>query len=255
MEETEEAHHTETTQPQPEQTLTTANTRNKTDAASSSPSSRLSVLSDTPILVKRKRGRPRKSTSANTPPSKHLVRENPQQTSSFLSESTEDLAEGDTDSEVKPKRNRRSKVLHDDYVADFNTSDEEEGGEVFRRFSGRGRGRGRGLKYEFPDAFEDFFSSYNEFFGKQSLSGDESADRDIFKDLDECGDGEQSLPKEDMPQGTPRGKTEGSDTLEGVLGQNGQTHVQIVNSGDTTMIDGKENLIYNIITTDRKSVV
>lgn len=217
---------------------------------------------EAPTTVKRKRGRPRKGTTIRkTPPPKPLGSISRQTKEkelglSLQSESIEDPTEGETDSEVKPKRNRRSKILHDDYVADFNTSDEEEESEMLHRFTGRGRGRGKGLKSEFPEAFEDFFLSYNEVFGKELISGDESATGSIFGDLDDPGDHAQSLPDELPSQGSQGRRHEVGDMMEGVIGPDRQTQVQIISSGDTTVADGEESLIYNVIVTtgERKSI-
>lgn len=222
----------------------------------------------TPVVVKRKRGRPRKETylsKTTTSTAQSLVHGSQSRkvrgkhlTSPVQSESIEDNFEDDTDTEVKPKRSRKTKILHDDYVADFNTSDEEEGGKIFRKFSGRGRGRGRGKRKncEFPEAFNDFFSSCNEFFGKKSMLGEECGDHSIFEDLDEWGDVEQNLPKENRSESSRKCKHEVKDGIEGVIGPGGQTRVQIVNTGDLTVIDDEENFIYNIITTtgERESI-
>lgn len=245
--EAEEKLNTGTTGPKTEQiTDTETLSREPNEAVSANLPSR--VLPDTPIVVKRKRGRPRKGTTSITIP-KDLsglsgeAKGQEQTSSSSQPEGAEDPGDGETDIEVKPKRNRRSKVLHDDYVADFHTSDEEE--EVSRRFTGRGRGRGRGQRHEFPEAFDEFFSSYNEFFGKQVLADGKST----FEDQDGGEDRSHSHPIEDQPQGSPGRSHSGKDVMEGVIGPHGQTHVQIVNTGDTAMIDGKEGLIYNVIAT------
>lgn len=221
------------------------------------PSSQLNASAVTPVVVKRKRGRPRKETylGKNTNIAQSLMHGNQTRrvkgknlTSSAQSESIEEV-EYDTDSEIKPKRSRKTKILHDDYVADFNTSDEEEGGKIFRRFAGRGRGKGRGKRKncEFPEAFNDFFSSCNEFFGRKAMLEEESIDHSIFDDFE--GDDELYLPNKSQSESSPKCKRELHDGLEGVIGPGGQTRVQIVNTGDTTVIDDEENFIYNIITT------
>ena len=202
--------------------------------------SQLSPSTITPVVVKRKRGRPRKAKSTRSLVGSRQGRKarGRNLTSPAQCNTIED--EGDTDSEAKSKRSRKTKVLHNDYVSDFNTSDEEESEKVFNRFSRRGKGRGRGKRRncEFPEAFSDFFSSCNEILGKSSMH----IDNTIFKDLDddECENEKQNIHKENH---------EVKDGIDGFIGPGGQTRVQIINTGDLTVIDDQENFIYNIITT------
>ncbi|XP_063614890.1 uncharacterized protein LOC134787980 [Penaeus indicus] len=230
--------------------------------------------SDAPVptvAFKRKRGRPRKGTFVpRTVPGKQAANTNNTQIEvtaagkRILSISTNneeavcdstEAGDVETDSENKPKRKRRSKVL-DDYVADFNTSDEEEG--VFNtrmtKFSGRGRGRGRGRKSassEVDHHDRDFFSSYVGVFSKKFSLQEDIPEDDTF-DV-------QSESEEDF--GNPESSSairglnileEGSGPGSGSemsLGPEGKTKVQIVNTGETSMVNGKENLIYHVITT------
>ncbi|KAG0721005.1 hypothetical protein GWK47_047332 [Chionoecetes opilio] len=242
-----------------EQIPDTKTIKKEDKGTSSSQNVQPNASSVTPVVIKRKRGRPRKDTYLPTTTAdiaQSLVHDSlPRNargrnaSSPVLSESIEDV-DGDSDSEFKHKRSRKSKILHDDYVADFNTSDEEEGSKVFHRLSGRGRGRGKRKNCEFPESFNDFFSSCNEFFGgKKSTLLDDCVDDSIFEDVDECGDDEQNIPKETQSGSSPQCKHEVMDGIEGLIGPGGQTRVQIVNTGDTTVIDDEENYIYNIITT------
>ncbi|XP_042868904.1 uncharacterized protein LOC122251224 isoform X2 [Penaeus japonicus] len=224
-----------------------------------------------PVAFKRKRGRPRKGTFVpRTVQGKQASSTNGTQIEvtaagkRILSISTNneepvcdstEAGEVETDSENKPKRRRRSKVL-DDYVADFNTSDEEEG--VFNnrlaKFSGRGRGRGRGRKSTSSEVDlrdRDFFSSYIGVFSKKFSLQEDFAEDDM---LDVQSESEEDLDSSESPSAVrllnilEEGSGPGSGT-EMTLGPEGKTKVQIVNTGETSMVNGKENLIYHVITT------
>lgn len=230
--------------------------------------------SDAPVptvAFKRKRGRPRKGTFVpRTVPGKQAVNTNNTQIEvtaagkRILSISTNneepvcdstEAGEVETDGENKPKRKRRSKVL-DDYVADFNTSDEEEGvfNNKMTKFSGRGRGRGRGRKSaasEVDHHDRDFFSSYVGVFSKKfSLQEDLPEDDtfDVQSDSEEDFGHSESLSAVRGLNILEEGSGPGSGS-EMSLGPEGKTKVQIVNTGETSVVNGKENLIYHVITT------
>lgn len=223
------------------------------------------------IAFKRKRGRPRKGTFVpRTVPGKQAASTNNTQIEvtaagkRILSISTNnedpvcdstEAGEVETDGENKPKRKRRSKVL-DDYVADFNTSDEEEG--VFNnrmtKYSGRGRGRGRGRKStssEVDHHDRDFFSSYVGVFSKKFSLQEDFPEDDM---LDVQSESEEDFGNSESPSAIKglsimeEGSGPGSGS-EMSLGPEGKTKVQIVNTGETSMVNGKENLIYHVITT------
>ncbi|XP_071550586.1 uncharacterized protein Dlip2 [Panulirus ornatus] len=250
-------------------------TAEKSDLNSQSQDVQGTVPSNRTAVFRRKRGRPRKGTFIprtaqsqetatssyypNSPSSLQLGKTNNKTSTASLLvyDSTEDPGDAESDSEYKPKRKRRSKVL-DDYVTDFNTSDEEDVSLTtnFSKFSNRGRGRGRGRKAESLEAFdEDLFTSYVGVFGKKFSLQEDFPDEGM---LQEMSDSEEDVPSPSSSSAVKLLNTskQGSnikDGLEAVLGQDGRTKIQIVNTGETSVVDNEENLIYHVIATTGKT--
>ncbi|XP_042205915.1 uncharacterized protein LOC121855119 isoform X2 [Homarus americanus] len=233
-------------------------------------------LSSPTVVFRRKRGRPRKGTfiPRTTPSqdSESVVASHSQASCSspqtgkmssktsttmpLIYDSTEDPGDAETDTDNKPKRKRRSKVL-DDYVADFNTSDEEDMNLTtgFSKFTNRGRGRGRGRRAEPSLTFDDdLFTSYVSVFGKKFSLQEDFPDEDMLEGM--------SDNEEDMysPSSSNKSKLleiakqgdDIKDRVEAMIGPSGKTKVQIVDTGETSFLNDEENVIYHVITTTGK---
>lgn len=252
------------------------NTGGKPDHISQSQCTQGTIPSNRTAVFRRKRGRPRKGTfiprttqsqetatssylNQNSASSLQIGKKNSKTntTSLLIYDSTEDPGDAESESEYKPKRKRRSKVL-DDYVTDFNTSDEEDVSLTtnFSKFTNRGRGRGRGRKVESLEAFDDdLFTSYVGVFGKKFSLQEDFPDEGMLEGMSES-EGDVHSPSSSSAVkllNTSKQGNNGKDGLEAMLGQDGRTKIQIVNTGETSIVNKEENMIYHVIATTGKT--
>ncbi|XP_053635495.1 uncharacterized protein [Cherax quadricarinatus] len=226
------------------------------------------------VVFKRKRGRPRKGASVPQTMKPQTITINDSQksssgphvgkstcntiTKSLAYDSTEDPGDAETDTESKSKRKRRSKVLND-YVSDFNTSDEEDVNLIndFSKFTHQGRGRGRGRKSEPSETYDDLFSNYVGVFGKKfSLPVNEDfLDDDILEEVNDIEGSIYSSSIFNKSSSINESKPihEFEDKVEVMLGPGGRTKIQIVYTGKNSIVNDEESLIYHVITTTGKT--
>nr|XP_045601877.1 uncharacterized protein LOC123760327 isoform X2 [Procambarus clarkii] len=225
------------------------------------------------VVFRRKRGRPRKGTFIPQTTQSHTVATNHSSKLSSSSQignltcktsfsplaydSTEDPGDAETDTENKPKRKRRSKIL-DDYVTDFNTSDEEEVNLMnsCSKFTHRGRGRGRGRKVEPLESLDDdLLTSCVGVFGKKFSLNEDILDEDVLEDMSEIDEDiySPSISNKLKSFNVTKQGSELKEGIEVVLGPDGKTKIQIVDTGETSVVNDEESLIYHVITTTGKT--